>query len=107
MSAEEVDRYLSEIDEPKRATLQRLRQSILKVIPDAEQGISYGMPAFRVKGKVVAGFAAFKKITSPTHHTVVRSSGSSATTLRPTRCPRAPFGSRSTNRCRTSWSRSW
>ena len=60
MSAEEVDRYLSEIEEPKRATLQRLRQSILKVIPDAEQGISYGMPAFRVRGKVVAGFAAFK-----------------------------------------------
>jgi uncharacterized protein YdhG (YjbR/CyaY superfamily) len=60
MSAEEIDRYLSKIEEPKRATLQRLRQSILKVIPEAEQGISYGMPAFRVKGKVVAGFAAFK-----------------------------------------------
>ena len=37
-----------------------LRQSILDVVPDAEQSISYGMPAFKVDGKVVAGFAAFK-----------------------------------------------
>ena len=60
MSAEEIDRYLLGIEEPKRAALARLRESILKVIPDAEQGISYGMPAFRVNGKVVAGVAAFK-----------------------------------------------
>jgi hypothetical protein len=26
------------------------------VIPDAEQGISYGMLAFRAKGKVIVGF---------------------------------------------------
>lgn len=71
MSAEEVDRYLSGIEEPKRATLERLRQSILKVVPDAEQGISYGMPAFRVGGRVVAGFAAFKN-----HLTYVPHSGS-------------------------------
>src|SRR4051795_9419989 len=43
-----------------RSTLQRLRESILRVIPEAGEGISYGMPAFRVNGKVVAGFAAFK-----------------------------------------------
>lgn len=60
VSTEEIDRYLAGLEEPKRTTLARLRQSILRVIPDAEQGISYGMPAFRVKGKVVAGFAAFK-----------------------------------------------
>lgn len=60
MSAEEVDRYLSRVEEPKRSTLERLRQSILTFVPEAEQGMSYGMPAFRVDGKVVAGFAAFK-----------------------------------------------
>jgi uncharacterized protein YdhG (YjbR/CyaY superfamily) len=60
MSAAEIDEYLDGVDEPERATLQRLRQSILAVIPDAEQCLSYGMPAFRVGGKVVAGFAAFK-----------------------------------------------
>jgi uncharacterized protein YdhG (YjbR/CyaY superfamily) len=60
MSKEEVDAYLETLEEPKRATLSELRQTIVDVIPDAEQCISYGMPAFRVRGKVVAGFAAFK-----------------------------------------------
>lgn len=40
--------------------LEALRGTILAVIPDAEQGISYGMPAFRLHGKTIAGFAAFK-----------------------------------------------
>jgi len=60
MSAEEIDDYLATLDEPKRSTLEALRRSILTAVPDAEQCISYGMPAFRVDGKVVAGFAAFK-----------------------------------------------
>lgn len=60
MSAAEVDEYLRAVDEPKRTTLQAVRRSILEVIPDAEQVISYRVPAFRVAGKVVAGFASFK-----------------------------------------------
>lgn len=60
MTVDEVDAYLARIEEPKRTTLEALRRSILAVVPNAEEGISYGMPAFRVDGKVVAGFAAFK-----------------------------------------------
>jgi uncharacterized protein YdhG (YjbR/CyaY superfamily) len=60
MSAEEVDQYLHGLEEPKRSTLQTLRETILEIIPDAEQVISYHVPAFRVNGKTVAGFAAFK-----------------------------------------------
>ena len=60
MTVDEVDAYLARLEEPKRRTLEALRQSILTVVPDAEQCISYGMPAFRVDGKVVAGFAAFR-----------------------------------------------
>ena len=41
---------------------------ILEVIPDAEQGISYQLPAFRIQGKVVAGFAAFKNHLSYLPH---------------------------------------
>ena len=33
---------------------------ILETVPEAEEGLSYRVPAFRVEGKVVAGFAAFK-----------------------------------------------
>jgi uncharacterized protein YdhG (YjbR/CyaY superfamily) len=60
MPSREIDRYLAALDDPKRRTLEALRRSILDVVPEAEQCISYGMPAFKVKGKVVAGFAAFK-----------------------------------------------
>jgi uncharacterized protein YdhG (YjbR/CyaY superfamily) len=55
-----IDDYLAALDEPKRTTLQKLRQTIRGVIPDAEECISYGMPGFRLDGKVIAGFAAFK-----------------------------------------------
>jgi uncharacterized protein YdhG (YjbR/CyaY superfamily) len=60
VSAEEVDEYLRGLDEPKRSTLQALRRTILEIVPGAEEVISYRVPAFRVGGKTVAGFAAFK-----------------------------------------------
>jgi len=57
----DVDEYLRGLEEPKRGTLETLRSTILEIVPEAEQIISYGMPAFRVGGKTVAGFAAFKE----------------------------------------------
>lgn len=60
VSKQEVDDYLATVEEPKRATLRELRQTIRDLLPDAEEVISYGMPAFRLNGKVIAGFAAFK-----------------------------------------------
>ena len=60
MSAAEIDAYLAAVPEPKRSTLEAMRRRILAIVPDAEQKISYQMPAFAVGGKVVAGFAAFK-----------------------------------------------
>ena len=45
---------------PKRSTLNALRRTILEVVPEAEQEISYRVPAFRVGGKTVAGFAALR-----------------------------------------------
>ena len=60
MSAEQVDSYLRDLEEPKRTTLQELRCTILEIVPEAEEVISYRVPAFRLHGKVIAGFAAFK-----------------------------------------------
>ena len=68
MSSDEIDQYLADLEEPKRSTLQRLRQTILEVVPEAEEGISYQVPAFRVDGKVIAGFAAFKNHLSYLPH---------------------------------------
>jgi uncharacterized protein YdhG (YjbR/CyaY superfamily) len=60
MSTADVDMYLASIPEPKKSSLEEMRRRILAIIPDAEQKISYGMPAFAIGGKVVAGFASFK-----------------------------------------------
>jgi uncharacterized protein YdhG (YjbR/CyaY superfamily) len=68
MSKNEVDAYLAALEEPKRSTLEALRRTILEVSPSAEQGMSYGVPAFRLEGKVVAGFAAFKNHLSYLPH---------------------------------------
>lgn len=60
MSVSEVDEYLSAVKEPQRGTLETLRRTILEIVPEAEQVISYRVPAFRMRGQTVAGFAAFK-----------------------------------------------
>ena len=60
MSSEAVDQYVEALEEPKRSTLQTLRRTILEIVPEAEEVISYRVPAFRVDGRIVAGFAAFK-----------------------------------------------
>jgi uncharacterized protein YdhG (YjbR/CyaY superfamily) len=60
VSAAEVEEYVRGLEEPKRSTLQALRSIILEIVPEAEEVISYRVPAFRVRGKLVAGFAAFK-----------------------------------------------
>ena len=60
MGAAEIDRYLNGVPARQRAILEQLRATILKVVPAAEQCISYKVPAFRVAGGVVCGFASFK-----------------------------------------------
>ncbi|MGH9918864.1 MAG: iron chaperone [Nitrososphaerales archaeon] len=68
MSKKEIDDYLASLDETKRSTLEAVRQMIVDIAPDAVQCISYGVPAFRLQGKVIAGFAAFKNHLSYLPH---------------------------------------
>ncbi|MFO0550565.1 MAG: DUF1801 domain-containing protein [Polyangiaceae bacterium] len=55
---ESIDSYLAALDPERRALLEELRRAIHRALPGAEECISYSMPAFRVHGHVVAGFAA-------------------------------------------------
>ena len=55
---ETIDAYLATVSEPRRATLEDLRKTIRSILPEAREVISYGIPAFRVEGGVVAGFCA-------------------------------------------------
>ena len=58
MSSDLIDDYLAALDETRRASLEQLRADILSFVPEAEQGLSYSVPAFRLGGKLVAGFSA-------------------------------------------------
>jgi uncharacterized protein YdhG (YjbR/CyaY superfamily) len=55
-----IDDYLAAVEPEKRAALLKLRKTIRAIVPAAEECISYSMPAFRLDGRVVAGFAATK-----------------------------------------------
>jgi len=59
--AKTIEGYLSTLSGERRAPLDQLRRTILSIVPKAEECISYGIPAFRLGEKVVAGFAATKQ----------------------------------------------
>lgn len=61
MPVKTPDAYLAALSADKRATLEKVRKAIRAVAPDAEEGMSYGMPAF-IQGKPIAGYSA------STHH---------------------------------------
>src|SRR5262249_19573768 len=56
-----IDAYLASLKPDRRLALQRLRRTIRSIVPDAEECISYSMPAFRYDGRVIAGFLATAK----------------------------------------------
>ena len=56
----DTDAYLATLNAEDRAALEKLRRSIKAALPEAEECIAYGIPAFRWKGKTVAGFSASK-----------------------------------------------
>jgi uncharacterized protein YdhG (YjbR/CyaY superfamily) len=49
---------LATLDRERRDLLANVRRTIRAALPDAVECFSYGMPAFRVDGRVVAGFQA-------------------------------------------------
>lgn len=60
MTEKTVDEYLAGLPEPQRSTLEKLRAMLQELLPGADEGLSYGVPAVKVNGKPVAGYAAFK-----------------------------------------------
>ncbi len=79
--AAEVDAYLTGVGSPQRQTLDTLRESIRAIIPHAEEGMKYGMPAFILDGKGVAGYGAFKDHCSyfPMSGSVLETAGEAVT----------------------------
>jgi uncharacterized protein YdhG (YjbR/CyaY superfamily) len=56
--ASTIDDYLATVSDESRAALEKLRRTIRSIVPEAEECISYRIPAFRLDGVVVAGFCA-------------------------------------------------
>ncbi len=56
-----IDAYLVLQSQEAREMLSLMRHIIHMAVPDAEEVISYSMPAFRYRGKILVYFAAFKK----------------------------------------------
>jgi uncharacterized protein YdhG (YjbR/CyaY superfamily) len=64
-NAAAVRAYLESLPEPARAGLIKLLRTIAAVLPRAAQeGISYGIPAFKLNGRPVVWFAAFQNHSS-------------------------------------------
>ncbi|TNB74615.1 DUF1801 domain-containing protein [Arthrobacter sp. BB-1] len=57
----DVDDSLAAMGEPERGCLQRVIATARRVVPEAEQGRSYGMPALKVDGKPLIGVVAAAK----------------------------------------------
>ena len=64
LKAASVDAYLAKLPPPKRAALQRLRKLIAAAAPGAEETMSYGIPAYKVDGRIFVWFAAFARHVS-------------------------------------------
>lgn len=57
----DVDDSLAALDEPERGCLQGVIAVARRVVPEAEEGRSYGMPALKVDGKPLIGVVAAAK----------------------------------------------
>ena len=53
-----IDEYLAAVSADQRAALERLRKTIRSVVPKAQEGISYGLAAFRLNGRPLIAFGA-------------------------------------------------
>jgi uncharacterized protein YdhG (YjbR/CyaY superfamily) len=53
-----IDDYLSRLGPDQRSALQQLRERIQAVVPEAEECISYQLPAFKLNGKFLLAFGA-------------------------------------------------
>ena|SRR5579871_3256452 len=71
-----VDDYIATQPEAIRPKLEQVRDTIRRAVPDAVEGIGYGMPGYKLHGKPMLYFAGFKG-----HYSLFAASGSFFATL--------------------------
>ena len=65
-----VDDYIAAQPEAVRPKLEQVRAAIRKAVPEAVEGIGYGMPGYKLHGKPLLYFAGFKE-----HYSLFAASG--------------------------------
>jgi len=65
-----VDEYIAAQPESVRPKLEQVRAAIRKAVPEATEGIAYRMPGYKLHGKPLLYFAAFKE-----HYSLFAASG--------------------------------
>jgi uncharacterized protein YdhG (YjbR/CyaY superfamily) len=69
----DVDEYIKTFPVEVQSILKIIRSIIFNVAPEANESISYGMPAYKTNGKQLVYFAAYKKhiglYATPSAHT--------------------------------------
>ena len=71
-----VDEYIAAQPEAVRAKLDQVRAAIRRAVPEAVEGIAYRMPGYKLHGKPMLYFAAFKQ-----HYSLFAASGTFFATL--------------------------
>ena len=61
LKSESHDEYLARITDEKRRALEKLRKQITAAAPKAEECMSYGIPGFRLNGKLLVSYGAAAK----------------------------------------------
>jgi uncharacterized protein YdhG (YjbR/CyaY superfamily) len=56
-----IDEYITGFPDDVQRILEKIRMTIKKAAPDAEEAISYKIPTFTLKGNYLVYFAAYKK----------------------------------------------
>lgn len=59
-----IDEYIAGFPKDAQKMLNQIREAIHKSAPDAEEAISYGMPAFKLNGTYLLYFSGYKKHVS-------------------------------------------
>jgi uncharacterized protein YdhG (YjbR/CyaY superfamily) len=57
----DIDEYIAGFPQDVQVILEKIRSTIKKAAPDAEEKISYQIPSFTLKGRYLIYFAAYKK----------------------------------------------
>ena len=61
LKAKDIDKYIAKCPPDTKKILEQIRATIRKIVPDAEETISYGIPVFTLNGTYLIYYAAYKK----------------------------------------------